>query len=214
MHIRRTDKVGTEAAFHHVAEYMAHVHDYYAARELAGEVREGGERRVYLATDDAAVLDEARRRYPAYTILGDAGVARAAATHRRYSPASLRGLLRDLHLLARCDLLVATFSSQVGRVAYEMMQANRADASRAAVSLDDIYYFGGQNAHDRRAVLPHAPRDRAQLELRAGDLVGVAGNHWNGFGRGTNRRTNQVTRRLSLLILAFGANLMCRCFEY
>lgn len=40
-------------------------------------------------------------------------------------------------------------------MAYELMQANRVDASESFFSLDDIYYFGGQNAHDRIAVLPH-----------------------------------------------------------
>lgn len=52
MHIRRTDKVGTEAAFHPIHEYMAHVHDYYAQLELTAAV---DERRVYIATDDASV---------------------------------------------------------------------------------------------------------------------------------------------------------------
>lgn len=187
VHVRRTDKVGTEAAFHHLHEYMQHVQHYYEQLQLSRPV---DARRVYLATDDAAVLEEARKKYPTYTILGDAGVAQTAATHRRYSPQSLRGLLRDLHLLSRCDLLVATFSSQVGRVAYEMMQANRPDASQDAVSLDDIYYFGGQNAHDRRAVMQHTALDHHQLDLQMGDLIGIAGNHWNGFGRGTNKRTN------------------------
>lgn len=41
----------------------------------------------------------------------------------------------------------------MGRVAYEMMQTNRVDASDSFFSLDDIYYFGGQNAHDRIAVM-------------------------------------------------------------
>lgn len=40
-------------------------------------------------------------------------------------------------------------------MAYELMQANRVDASESFFSLDDIYYFGGQNAHDRVAVRPH-----------------------------------------------------------
>ncbi|KAH9645088.1 hypothetical protein HF086_005633 [Spodoptera exigua] len=128
VHIRRTDKVGTEAAFHHIHEYMVHVKDYYDQLELTRPV---DVRRVYLATDDA----------------------------------------------------------NVGRVAYEMMQTNRVDASDSFFSLDDIYYFGGQNAHDRVAVLPN---DGAYQDIpfQVGDLIGIAGNHWNGYGRGTNKRTN------------------------
>lgn len=52
VHIRRTDKVGTEAAFHHIHEYMTHVKDYYDQLELTRKV---DVRRVYLATDDANV---------------------------------------------------------------------------------------------------------------------------------------------------------------
>ncbi|XP_052742141.1 alpha-(1,6)-fucosyltransferase [Bicyclus anynana] len=187
VHIRRTDKVGTEAAFHHIDEYMLHVKDYYATLELTHYV---DKRRVYLATDDANVLEDARKKYPDYEFLGDPSIAKTAATHRRYTPLSLTGLLVDLHMLAMCDYLVCTFSSQVGRVAYEMMQTNRVDASDSFYSLDDIYYFGGQNAHDRRAVMPHSAAGSQELSFQVGDLIGVAGNHWNGFGRGTNKRTN------------------------
>ncbi|XP_060804098.1 alpha-(1,6)-fucosyltransferase [Amyelois transitella] len=186
VHIRRTDKVGTEAAFHHIHEYMTHVRHYYEQLELTRLV---DARRVYLATDDANVLDDARKKYPDYVFLGDPSIARTAATHRRYTPLSLTGLLVDLHMLSMCDYLVCTFSSQVGRVAYEMMQTNRLDASNSFYSLDDIYYFGGQNAHDRIAVMPNKGGNH-DISLEVNDLIGIAGNHWNGYGRGTNKRSN------------------------
>ncbi|XP_063828820.1 alpha-(1,6)-fucosyltransferase [Ostrinia nubilalis] len=187
VHIRRTDKVGTEAAFHHIHEYMTHVKDYYDQLQLTRTI---DVRRVYLATDDANVLEDARKKFPEYEFLGDPSIAKTAATHRRYTPLSLTGLLVDLHMLSMCDYIVCTFSSQVGRVAYEMMQTNRVDASNAFFSLDDIYYFGGQNAHDRVAVLPHTAGAGQEISLQVGDLIGIAGNHWNGYGRGTNKRTN------------------------
>lgn len=186
VHIRRTDKVGTEAAFHHIQEYMAHVKDYFDQLELTRPV---DVRRVYLATDDANVLEDARKKYPEYTFLGDPSIAKTAATHRRYTPLSLTGLLVDLHMLSMCDYIVCTFSSQVGRVAYEIMQTNRVDASNSFFSLDDIYYFGGQNAHDRIAVMNNNGQNM-DISFEVGDLIGVAGNHWNGYGRGTNKRTN------------------------
>ncbi|XP_075976704.1 alpha-(1,6)-fucosyltransferase 8 isoform X2 [Anticarsia gemmatalis] len=186
VHIRRTDKVGTEAAFHHIHEYMAHVKDYYDKLELTRRV---DTRRVYLATDDANVLEDARSKYPEYTFLGDPSIAKTAATHRRYTPLSLTGLLVDLHMLAMCDYIVCTFSSQVGRVAYEMMQTNRVDASDSFFSLDDIYYFGGQNSHDRIAVMTNDGSNQ-DIAFEVGDLIGIAGNHWNGYGRGTNKKSN------------------------
>ncbi|XP_049875069.1 alpha-(1,6)-fucosyltransferase isoform X2 [Pectinophora gossypiella] len=188
VHVRRTDKVGTEAAFHHIHEYMAQAQQYWLLQDRLRPAPVP--RRVYLASDDASVLEEARKRYPEVEFVGDPDIARTAATHRRYTPASLAGLLVDLALLARCDYLVCTFSSQVGRVAYEMMQANRADAAGRVASLDDVYYFGGQNAHDRRATAPHDPAAPDHIAFKKGDLIGIMGNHWNGYGRGTNKRTN------------------------
>lgn len=51
IHVRRTDKVGTEAALHKAAEYMTHVEDWYKQREMTEKVI----RRVYVATDDPSV---------------------------------------------------------------------------------------------------------------------------------------------------------------
>ena len=72
------------------------------------------------------------------------------------------------------------------------MQTMHPDASSWYHSLDDIYYFGGQNAHNQRALYPHRGRDPiSDMDLNPGDLIGVAGNHWDGFSKGTNRRTGK-----------------------
>lgn len=34
LHVRRTDKINTEAAYHSLAEYMQHVEDYYDKLDL------------------------------------------------------------------------------------------------------------------------------------------------------------------------------------
>lgn len=72
------------------------------------------------------------------------------------------------------------------------MQNYFPDASARFRSLDDIYYYGGQNGHNRVAVLAHEGKKDGELSLEVGDLVGVAGNHWNGFSKGRNVRTNQI----------------------
>ena len=59
VHVRRTDKVGTEAAFHSIDEYMSHVDDYYQALELT---QPNIMRRVYLASDDPSVISDARKK--------------------------------------------------------------------------------------------------------------------------------------------------------
>lgn len=68
------------------------------------------------------------------------------------------------------------------------MQDLHADASSYFHSLDDIYYFGGQNGHNQVAIYPHEPQNAEEIAFQPGDLVGVAGNHWDGYSKGTNRR--------------------------
>ena len=39
------------------------------------------------------------------------------------------------------------------------------------------------------------------MELKVGDVIGVAGNHWDGFNKGRNHR--QVRFIMKLLVLVF-----------
>lgn len=72
------------------------------------------------------------------------------------------------------------------------MQNYYPDAADKFRSLDDIYYYGGQNPHNRIAVLPHEGHNNGELSMKTGDVVGVAGNHWNGYSKGKNLRTKQI----------------------
>jgi glycoprotein 6-alpha-L-fucosyltransferase len=82
-------------------------------------------RRIYLASDDPKVIDEARRNYPQYEVIGDPEIAKHAAVSTRYTDTSLNGIMLDIDLLSKCDFLVCTFSSQVCRVAYEVSALSR-----------------------------------------------------------------------------------------
>lgn len=108
--MRRTDKVGTEASYHSVEEYMSAVDAYYDQLELKEKV---DKRRIYLATDDPKVIADARKKYPHYEILGDPTISKTAAVSTRYSDTSLQGIILDIHMLSMSDFLVCTFSSQV-----------------------------------------------------------------------------------------------------
>ena len=191
IHVRRTDKVGTEAAYHGVDEYMKYVEEYY--QEL--EVKEGQPtkvKRVYVASDDSRVLTECQKNYPDYVFLGDPNISKSAAVSSRYNMKSLHGVIIDIHMLSLSDHLVCTFSSQVCRIAFEIMQTYHADASDHFKSLDDIWYYGGQTEHQQIAIMNHQPQSRDEMELKIGDVIGVAGNHWNGFNKGRNRRTHRL----------------------
>uniref|UniRef100_A0A3Q2YCT1 Alpha-(1,6)-fucosyltransferase n=1 Tax=Hippocampus comes TaxID=109280 RepID=A0A3Q2YCT1_HIPCM len=189
VHVRRTDKVGTEAAFHPIEEYMLHVEEQF---QHLGRHVHVDKKRVYLATDDPSLLQEAKTKYPDYEFISDNSISWSAGLHNRYTENSLRGVILDIHFLSQTDFLVCTFSSQVCRVAYEIMQTLHPDASSFFYSLDDIYYFGGQNAHNQIAVYPHQPRNGEDIPLEPGDVIGVAGNHWDGYSKGINRKLGRT----------------------
>lgn len=60
VHVRRTDKVGTEAAFHPIEEYMVHVEEHFQYMSQRIHV---DKKRVYLATDDPSLLQEAQTKW-------------------------------------------------------------------------------------------------------------------------------------------------------
>lgn len=116
--------------------------------------------------------------------------AKTASLEERYSPQSAQGVILDIYFLSQCDFLVCTFSSQVCRLAYEYMQTRFPDASWRFRSLDDVYYYGGQLGHNVKAILNHtAKKGTNEIDINVGDLIGLAGNHWNGFSKGKNMRT-------------------------
>lgn len=78
-------------------------------------------------------------------MFADVSIAETAQVANRYTDASLYGVITDIRMLSKCDYLVCTFSSQVCRVGYELMQIEKGDAGDWFHSLDDIYYYGGQH---------------------------------------------------------------------
>lgn len=166
---------------------MTHVKDFFDQLERSlPEVR----RKVFLATDDMGLLDEAVIKYPDYTFLSVNSPSKFNMGFRD-SQESIKIVATDIYFLSRTDFLVCTFSSQVCRLAYELMQTIHGDASQKFRSLDDIYYFGGQNSHVMIATESYKAdyNWKGTIDLKKGDKVLVAGNHWNGFSKGKNSRT-------------------------
>lgn len=111
LHVRRTDKIGTEAGFHNLSEYMIHIDDFYRRSQLSGTE---SKRRVYLATDDPSVWRECRQEYPNYEFVGNQKASLSASKiNTRYKSSSLMDLLIDIYLLSETDYLVCTMSSNV-----------------------------------------------------------------------------------------------------
>uniref|UniRef100_A0AC34QQ25 GT23 domain-containing protein n=1 Tax=Panagrolaimus sp. JU765 TaxID=591449 RepID=A0AC34QQ25_9BILA len=190
LQIRRTDKIGTEAAFHDISEYMKWTEHWFRIQELRNDTKIP--RKVFVATDEPAVFKEIKEKYSNYQVFGDSSIAETAQMDSRYTDNSLYGVITDIQLLSRCDFLVCTFSSQVCRMGFELMQVRVGDAGHLFHSLDDIYYYGGQHAHEQVAVLSHEAAGNDEITLKVGDRVGIAGNHWDGYSKGSSRRTSQT----------------------
>ncbi|VDN05664.1 unnamed protein product [Thelazia callipaeda] len=189
LQVRRTDKLNSEAVFHDLEEYMRWAEDWFRIEEY--RTKSPIKKRVYIATDDPSVFSEAALKYPSYEVYGDLKISNMAQVHTRYSMKSLIGVVIDVELLSRCAYLVCTFSSQVCRIGYELMQLRFGDAGDRFHSLDDIYYFGGQQAHEQIAVEAYRAENEDEIDLEVGDIIVIAGNHWNGFSKGMNRRTGK-----------------------
>jgi glycoprotein 6-alpha-L-fucosyltransferase len=111
VHVRRTDKLIREAAFHANSEYMIHVKDFYDKLALKQKV---DHRLVYIASDDPIVMSQLKVDYPDYEFIGNPeGSKLAENQNTRYGNNSLWGALTDIFLLSETDYIVCTFSSAV-----------------------------------------------------------------------------------------------------
>lgn len=154
VHVRRTDKIVTEAKYHSLEEYMQIVDKIYDRIDMHERFNFQSstlkvKRNVYLATDDPGVWFNETNAFVSkgYRFYGNASFAKNAHPKKRKNLNSKEETLMDIWMLSLSDYLVCTFSSQICRLAYELMQVtklNGLDMSMRAYSLDDVYYFGGQ----------------------------------------------------------------------
>ncbi len=72
-----------------------------------------------------------------------------ASPYSRYSEKCFIEFLVDLNILMNADYLVCTFSSNVGRLAYEMRHRLFADAAERTRSVDSIWYYSGLDDHQQ-----------------------------------------------------------------
>ena len=77
------------------------------------------------------------------------------------------------------------------------MQTHHVDASEYYYSLDDVYYFGGMQAHHVQVIYPQESHSSSQLELKVGDTISVAGNEKDGTSKGRVHRTGRYGEYLS-----------------
>ena len=140
MHVRRQDKLRGEALHVPTARFFDALLRAHPALHAAPFD-------LYLATDDPAAVAEAARliqqtALDARLLVAPAHVARASP-QLRAAAALPTDVLLDLAALARCDVVVCTMSSNVGRAAYLLMQQRHPNPiqSNRFISLDEGWWI-------------------------------------------------------------------------
>ncbi|XP_063585402.1 alpha-(1,6)-fucosyltransferase-like [Penaeus indicus] len=193
--VRRTDKTSSGLTFIPLKNFMDVVAGFYDDLELRQEV---GTRRVFVATDDPSVIEEAKEKYPDYQFVYNEASIVSADLHNRWTESNLRYYLADIYFLSRSNYLVCTMSSNMCRFAYEVMQTVYPDASLLTRGLELPFYFmDGQGGHILRARFSHVPRRSEEMGLQVGDKISVSFKYYyrkllveNGFLYGVNLRTS------------------------
>ncbi|XP_052774806.1 alpha-(1,6)-fucosyltransferase-like [Mya arenaria] len=195
VHVRRTDKIGPEARFHALEEYMINVADWYNAYEAVhGHV----ERKVYLASDNVEVLFEAEQKYPEYVFMFNKTTTKHSTNVKtRTSKLAMDAIVRDTVLLSRCDFLVCTMSSNICRLAYELMHVQTGDAFDRAVSVDVDWFYYLHLSRIYTAMMPHSYPVHMEISFKVGDVIITntfkqSQVQEKGFIIGKNRRTGQT----------------------
>lgn len=168
---------------------------YYERLETTQKV---DKRRVFMVTDDPNILEEIKdKKYTNYEfILDSKATLEASKLETRYTISSFKRFLLDLHLLSVSDYLICTLSSEVCRVAYELMQTRHVDASDRVHSLDFIYYYNGHKKYYFDTLIPHTARTEygflPEIDAKVGDILEVytGADHHLGMIHVKNTRTN------------------------
>ncbi|CAH8530064.1 unnamed protein product [Schistosoma curassoni] len=202
VHIRRTDKLVLEAKFHDLSEYMEHVDNFFDLQsvnlltmskrhdmnvETFGSVskriigRENpvqAKQSVYLSTDDPNVFTQLTYSYPNYTVYGSQSRSQSANMSTRMSVSSLNNAIIDIIALSMTDFLVCTFSSNICRLAYELMQTRHVDlgdATQLIHSIDMLFHEEDYRRMKFDVIIPDM-----KVNLKYGDVVEISKTYWNG----------------------------------
>ena len=125
----------------------------------------------------------------------------AGSLDTRYTDESLVGVLSDVINLSQCEFLVCTFSSQICRLSFELMQSRYIDATERYISLDDPFYYGGGSSSVFRSWL-HVPATfEAELPLEPEDTVQVVSRIEDGHWPMTKGKSERGTGELDHYML-------------
>ncbi len=194
IHVRRTDKLKSEAEAIDSDKYMDLVDEFYDIQDA--KKGEKADRNLFLATDEPEIINEVVGAYPNYNVLANTSVAATGSTrHGRNSSLGTDGIIRDIFALASADFLACTMSSNVCRLAYELRLATRpivADLDEVR-SLDKSWFMWPFKNLDKeyRAVENAISPKSGALAFKAGDIITVKKTPSEDPGIGINHRTKE-----------------------
>ncbi|XP_054165843.1 alpha-(1,6)-fucosyltransferase-like [Oppia nitens] len=146
IHVRRTDKLINDAIYHSLDQYMSYVDAFYDTIDLMNARNSVNttavQRVVYLTTDDPNVWINEIKSYiqKGYVFKGSFNHTIIANNiTKRTDIMPTLDLLLDVFILSECDYIVCTMSSNVCRLAVELMKSH--DINSDYQSLDTNYYF-------------------------------------------------------------------------
>ena len=169
IHVRRSDK-NTEASFFEVDKYMCEIERFIQVHSHKYAESSFSRPTVFVASDDSAVFSELKAKFPNFTfVFNDTFTNTAGDTVNRYSETGLKSFLFDVYFLSRAKYLVCTFTSNVCRLAYELMVKQRPDTDPVAKSLD-MHYYNYFDVQFVQIAIMDNEREH-ELKFRKGDFL-------------------------------------------
>ena len=170
---------------------MSHVDEFYDTYLLKYPDRANRtQRAVFVASDDVETFEQLKKSYPNYKYFYNDTFTKVAGNFgERYSQHGFESIIFDIYFLSKANYLVCTFSSNICRLAYELLVARVPDTYKQAKSLDLHYYNYFEMKLYQRTLLknvdPILSFERGQLlEKYVYSGYNFDGYHWNGFSSG------------------------------
>nr|CAD2155522.1 unnamed protein product [Meloidogyne enterolobii] len=212
IHVRLTDKKA-ETKLHDLEEYMEWVDFWYDVMVGHEKILDNDQlvnsnctnkRKLFIATDEPnSVVEEANRKwgnkYEIFRGKQDLQYGFHQDDPERISREALIEFLSEIRILSNCQFVVCTFSSNVCRLTYELMQTIKGDASENVHSLDYFYaeywFENEMEAIAEYKKVHEYPMSPEEIDAEKGDIIVVRTPiHNDGFIRGKNLRSNREGR--------------------
>uniref|UniRef100_A0A914M581 GT23 domain-containing protein n=1 Tax=Meloidogyne incognita TaxID=6306 RepID=A0A914M581_MELIC len=154
-------------------------------------------RRIFIATEEPKlVIKEAKKnwndKYEIFYNKLEAKYGFEEGDPIRYTKDSLLAIMAEIKILVQCQFVVCTFSSNVCRLIYELMQAVQGKDMSEAVQSLDVFYTETWKCKKMEAIDNYTKplNNKDEINANKGDIIEISRPIWNGFVYGKNTKTN------------------------